>query len=250
MDGNGWTEHARLIRVDALMRKWRADLQLIRDMILDGDITPLTLIRKSGNVFLCSHDIDMDGFEPRPWKQFGAELDVYFDRDEIEHIEKQNPKLTAPPPKSSPPWLAPKTPPHSLPSPPGPMSSSSSAQAQAGIAELEQQLDQVTRERDALAAKLAEIEADKVPSEDDPGDVPRNAKANQGKEEKTAKNWAASLEAAVALAVECTKAGRPKSIKQHLVLWRKRWPESTATKPRKDAFDAFRRGLPAGLKGD
>jgi len=107
MDRNGWTTHERLIRVDNLMRKWRRNLQYIRDMILDGTLTPLTLERKTPEGFLCGHDVDMGGFEPRPWKQFGAELDVYFDRDEIERIENEHPEVIAPPPPPSPSWLAP-----------------------------------------------------------------------------------------------------------------------------------------------
>ena len=62
-----------------------------RPMILDGTLTPLTLERKTPEGFLCGHDADMGGFEPRPWRQSGAELEVYFDRNETESFEKEHP---------------------------------------------------------------------------------------------------------------------------------------------------------------
>lgn len=256
MDGNGWTEHAHLIRVNALMRRWRRDLQCIRDMILDGDIIPLTLERKTPEGFLCGHVVDMGGFEPRPWKQFGAELEVYFDQNEIERIEREDPEVIAPPPPpafTAPPgssWGVPKAPP-ATPSPTAVSAPSRDhTKAQDRIADLKRQLEEARQREEALTAKLYELEEHKGPGDDGSGDLPRNAKANQGKEEKTAKEWAKSLEAAVVLAVECALTGKPKSTAQHRDLWRKCWPDSTAAEPRKDAFAAFRRALPAGLKGD
>lgn len=66
----------------------------------------------------------------------------------------------------------------------------------------------------------------------------------------TAKAWAQDLELAVGLAVECAEAKKQKSTAQHRVMWEKRCAEKGVDSPRKEAFAAFRRGLPAHLKMD
>lgn len=167
MDGNGWTEHARIVRVDTLMGEWRRGLQYIRDLILDRTLTPLTLEQTVTEGFLCGHVVCMGDFEPRPWDQSGVELEVYFDRDEVERIEKERPDVIAPPPPSAPSWPPPKAAcsPSQPPTPTGQNPSSMTAEAHARIADLMRQLEEATRERDearkksdALAARVAEIE--------------------------------------------------------------------------------------------
>ena len=93
-----WTTHKRLIRVDTLMKRWWRSLQCLRDMIICGDITPLTCKQKTPSGFLYGHRVSMDVFEPRPWHQSGIEIEVYFDEDEVERIEQERPDVIAPPP--------------------------------------------------------------------------------------------------------------------------------------------------------
>jgi hypothetical protein len=74
------------------------------------------------------------------------------------------------------------------------------------------------------------------------------SKATEGRAIKTALAWALDLEIAVALAVECAELQKPKSTEQHRTIWKKRCSEKGIHSPRKEAFAAFRRGLPAHLK--
>ena len=74
------------------------------------------------------------------------------------------------------------------------------------------------------------------------------SKATERRAIKTAQAWAQDLEIAVALAVECAESKRPKSTEQHRIIWEKRCSEKGIHSPRKEAFAAFRRGLPAHLK--
>lgn len=78
--------------------------------------------------------------------------------------------------------------------------------------------------------------------------VIKTARASEVKREITAKDWAKNLEKAVALAVDCAKSGKPKSIKQHQAMWAKLWVDAESNEPRKSAFRAFRKGLPSELK--
>lgn len=64
----------------------------------------------------------------------------------------------------------------------------------------------------------------------------------------TAKAWSQDLEIAIGLAVECAEAKKQKSTAQHRIMWEKRCAEKGIDSPRKEAFAAFRRGLPAHLK--
>jgi len=134
-------------------------------MILDGDIIPLTLERKTPEGFLCGHAVDMGGFEPRPWKQFGIELEVYFDQNEIERIEREDPEVIVPPspPALAPPcgaWGVPKAPP-AIPSPTAVSAPSRDlAEAQARIADLERQLEEARQKEDVLAVRVATLEAE------------------------------------------------------------------------------------------
>jgi len=73
-------------------------------------------------------------------------------------------------------------------------------------------------------------------------------KAFYAREEKTAKQWAESLEVAVSFTIDCVNNGKPKSTQQHLAMWRERWKAPENTTPRKEAFAAFRRALPPSLK--
>lgn len=65
---------------------------------------------------------------------------------------------------------------------------------------------------------------------------------------KTAKAWADDLEIAVALAAECAASNKPRSTEQHRRMWERKCSENGILSPRKEAFAAFRRGLPAYLK--
>lgn len=76
----------------------------------------------------------------------------------------------------------------------------------------------------------------------------KTAKATDAKQDKTANDWAECLEKAVALAVECANSGKQKSEKQHMEMWKMRWKDSKAAEPHRDAFRAFRKGLPPDLK--
>lgn len=64
----------------------------------------------------------------------------------------------------------------------------------------------------------------------------------------TAKAWSQDLAIAIGLAVECAEAKKQKSTAQHRIMWEKRCAEKGIDSPRKEAFAAFRRGLPAHLK--
>jgi len=74
------------------------------------------------------------------------------------------------------------------------------------------------------------------------------SKATAAREIKTAKSWCQDLEIAVALAVECTKIAKPKSTAQHRAMWEKMCAAKGIEGSRKEAFAAFRRGLPPDLK--
>jgi len=78
--------------------------------------------------------------------------------------------------------------------------------------------------------------------------VLKTTNASEAIQDKTAKNWANSLEKAVALAVECARNDVPKSIKQHQTMWAQLWGDTESNEPRKAAFRAFRKGLPSELK--
>jgi len=72
--------------------------------------------------------------------------------------------------------------------------------------------------------------------------------AIESRQLKAIHEWVATVEKAVALAVDCTRQGKPRSIQQHRSLWRQMWGETGTKLPRKEGFAAFRRGLPDDLK--
>jgi hypothetical protein len=97
----------------------------------------------------------------------------------------------------------------------------------------------------------AEIKALKsTGSNESPLPIPKTANASAGVQDKAAKNWAESLEKAVSLAIKLSLAGKPKSTVQHKAMWAELWGETKVIEPRKEAFRAFRLGLPSSLKGD
>lgn len=72
--------------------------------------------------------------------------------------------------------------------------------------------------------------------------------ATESRQLKAIHEWIATVEKAVALAVDCARQGKPRSIQQHKSLWRQMWGEAGNKQPRKEGFAAFRRGLPDDLK--
>jgi hypothetical protein len=86
------------------------------------------------------------------------------------------------------------------------------------------------------------------------------------KQENTAERWAKYLGVAVSLAVQCAQEEKPKSTIQHQKIWNKKWVELFVSDPKlkaqltsnkssdetgnyfREAFRAFRNGLPEGLK--
>jgi len=76
----------------------------------------------------------------------------------------------------------------------------------------------------------------------------KTAMASKACSEKAAHKWRESLEKAVTFAVDCARRGEPRSIKEHLILWCELWGDKSVHTPRKEAFEAFRRGLPPELK--
>jgi len=76
------------------------------------------------------------------------------------------------------------------------------------------------------------------------------ANAIKARQRKASKDWEMTLERAVSLAVRCAREARPKSIEQHKKMWKAIFDQQNAKLPRKDGFEAFRRGLPDDLKGN
>lgn len=109
--------------------------------------------------------------------------------------------------------------------------------------------DLMQRERDHEANDFRpELKSTAKVPQTELNSVAKTAKATDAKQDKTAKDWAECLKTAVALAVECAQSGKPKSKQQHMAMWKKRWEDSKAAEPHRDAFRAFREGLPLGLK--
>lgn len=76
----------------------------------------------------------------------------------------------------------------------------------------------------------------------------RNSAAVASRQAKATQNWQLTVEKAVALAVDCARKNKAMSTKQHRELWRKSWNVQDNSTPRKEGFEAFRRGLPEDLK--
>lgn len=103
---------------------------------------------------------------------------------------------------------------------------------------------QLKLENEKLLAENTELKAVKKKH----AAIEQTTKATATKQEKTATEWAESLEKAVSLALECAQNGKPKSTKEHQTMWAKLWDEPEGSEPRREALRAFRRGLPESLK--
>jgi hypothetical protein len=77
----------------------------------------------------------------------------------------------------------------------------------------------------------------------------KTCQAINARKQKASQEWSNTLEKAVSLAVECARKGKPKSTEQHKEMWRKIFDQQGVSLPRKEGFEAFRRGLPDDLKG-
>lgn len=78
----------------------------------------------------------------------------------------------------------------------------------------------------------------------------KTSRAVEARKQKASQDWANTVEKAVSLAVECARKGKPKSTQQHKEMWKKLFDQQDVSLPRKEGFEAFRRGLPDDLKGN
>jgi len=240
----------RFINGAKLAERWFCNAVLIMSYVSNGELTPygqLGISPDGERCFTRNVDIRKADYltDLDPWHNRKV---ICFDLDEVERIEKENPRLTIPPPlppswaPPKKPWTAPTntSPPATSPAVSAP--SHDHTEAQDRIADLERQLEQATRERDEtrrekedLVAKLAGIEA-----------TLGTSRATIGKLKKHARTLVAGYESAAKLACEIGRRpradGNPWSKDEVLAL-----AAEIDVSIKGGCLKAFKAGMPAGL---